>query len=252
MSMQEYGTKDGSTIVWYAGQPTAEREGAIWSYRYKGWCKRASMFSLIPANITAITDAAFPGIDTTGIITTNLKLNGVSLSANQSPEKMDLEFIFKYTGGVSTGSWLGHYDGEVEQRAETTVRDVPIGIACAGGQQEGLEDIAIMAWAAAKEKKDSIPVPGLKYFYSLYLKSFTWNELSLISVSAISIGAVGAPTGLVATSDPDPITPTVNKWILQGKSIENVGAGMVKVSEEWEYSPVAWNQIPTCALDEEP
>jgi len=240
MSMQEYGTKDGSAIVWYAGQPSADREGATWSYRYRGWCRRSSMFSLIPANATAITDAAFAGIDVTGITTTNLKLNGVSLSANQSPEKMDLEFTFKYTG-IQTGSWLGHYDGEIEQRAETTVRDVPVRVAyeCA------VPDLVDAAIAAAKAEVDTIPVPGLKYFYSLYKTSFTWSEAELITVSAISIAEVGAPTGLAAT-------PTANLWILQGKSVENVGAGMVKVSEEWEYSPVAWNLQPAPPPAEEP
>jgi hypothetical protein len=242
MSMKEYGTKDGSTIVWYAGQPTAEREGATWSYRYKGWCKRSLVFSLIPANDTAITDAAFAGIDITGVTTTSLKLNGVSLSPNSSPEKMDVEFIFKYTN-IKTGSWGGHFNGEIEQRSETTVRDVPVNVVYQ--QEAGLgSDLEIQARAAAEAEVDSIPVPGLKYFYSLYTTSFVWSEPSLIAVSGISIAEVGAPTGLVVTGEAPATTPTPGFWILQGKSVENVGAGMVKVSEEWEYSPVSWNIVP--------
>lgn len=241
MSITRYVSLDGSALVWYSSQPTAERDGDVWTYKFRAWCQRAAVFSLIPASGTVITDASFTGIPTTGITTGFLALTGVSVSANPSPEMVDVECSFKYSN-LPGGSWGGRRDGEIEQRAETTVRDVPTTLPYKLGMEGDIADAAI---AAAEAQIDTIPVPGLKYYYTLYTTSFGWTEADLIAVSGISIGEVGSPTGIVATDaeegPPEVIaTPTAKKWLLHGKSIENVGAGMVKVSEEWEYSPVDW------------
>jgi hypothetical protein len=233
MSINRYASLNGTKLVWYSSQPSAERDGDTWTYRFRAWCLRSSVFSLVPVSGTAITNAAFnasasSNIPVTGITTTNLELTGVSVMANPSPEMVDVEFSFKYSD-VLTGTWMGHYNGEIEQRSETTVRDVPTKLAYEGP----IPDLVNAAIEAAAADIDTVPVPGLKYYYSTYTTSFGWSEAELIAVSGISIAEVGAPTGID--------TPTANKWLLQGKSIENVGAGMVKVSEEWEYSPIDWN-----------
>jgi hypothetical protein len=238
MAIIEYGSLDGTAIVWYAGQPTGDREGDIWTFRFRGWCRRASAVSLCPANGTLI--AAISGMPTVGITTANLALTGVSFYPNESPDKVDVEFAFRYNN-MPTGAWLGHYDGEIEQRAETTVRDVPVRVA----YECGIEELEKAAQAAALAGQDTIPVPGIKYYYTIFKVSFSWSESNLITASGISIARVGPPTGLSPT-------PTENHWILQGKSIENVGAGMSKISEEWEYSPVAWNIIIAPEPDPEP
>ena len=241
MSIKIYASSTGEAIVYYPGQPNAERDGTVWQYSARGWCLRSAVFSLVPANGTAITDAAFTGLDTTGIDTSNLELTGVRISPNQSPGMVDVEFTFKYST-YSSGTWGGHFDGEIEQRAETTVREVPL--QAVYDQEAGTgSDLEAAAKKAGEAEQETISVPGLKYYYTTYTSSFNWSETDLITVSAIAIANVGAPTGLeVTTNPPDPAdTPTENKWLLQGKSIENVGGGLVKVSEEWEYSPVNWN-----------
>ena len=247
MSINRYTSLDGTKLVWYSSQPSADREGDYWTYRFRAWCLRSSVFSLIPATGTVITNAAFNAsassdIPVTGISDTgNLDLTGVSVMANPSPEMVDVEFLFKYSN-APTGSWNGHYDGEIEQRVETTVRDVPVALIY-NLDPTAATDLGKQAKNAAEALIDTVPVPGMKYYYSLYTISFGWTEPELIAVSGISIAEIGAPTGIVATPampDPPGVTPTEFKWILQGKSIENVGAGMVKVSEEWEYSPIDW------------
>jgi hypothetical protein len=228
MSLKEYGTEFGASIVWYTSQPTAERDGGVWQYRYRGWCARANAFSLIPAEGSLLSN--LQNADRTGIVAgelANLKLRGASILGNASPEKVDIELLYK-RDDIPSGSWMGHTPGEVEQRAETTVRDLPVQV----GYNSSIASIQDAAIIAAQQDIDTIPVPGLKYYYSTYLTNFEWTEANMITVGAISIAEVGAPSGMTGA--------TALKWILQGKSIENVGAGMVKVSEEWEYSPVGW------------
>ena len=223
MPESHYGDAGTSAITWYKGQPTKERENDQWSYVWRGWCAEASAETLIPADLEEMEDEP------------DYLLRKAEISATDAPGIVDVTLTYTYKGGTRW-DWID--PDEVDQRAEVVTLE--IGRARAYDAGDELQERAKDAMDAGEE---TVKVGGLRYEYGYYETDFEWSEANLVSSSGldggdiVAPGEVGSPSGLTGTV-------TAGKWMYRGKRIERRNKRIVKIGEQWEYSPAGWGVEP--------
>jgi hypothetical protein len=223
MAATHYGDEGTGAITWYKNQPTRERENDQWNYVWKGWCAKDSADDLIPDDL-----AEMPG-------DADYLLRKVAVEDTDAPGIVDITLTYTYKGGAS---WDWFDPDEIDQRCEVATLEIGRARAYnAGGELQERADEAMEA------QEETVKVGGLRYEYGYYESDFEWSEANLVLSSGLDGGAVKAPGEL---GKPSGLTGavTAGKWMYRGKRIERRSKSVVKIGEQWEYSPAGWGEAP--------
>lgn len=218
---------DGTSLIFYEGQPSREREGATWAYKWRGWCLESVAHDggggVVPADGTTMDSAPTSSSHPDAA---DFVLQHVDVSDAAAPGMKDVTLTFRLPGGGSI-EWK---DGDTEQRVEVIAIPYDVNDAALAAAYPGE-----VAQAIADGKK-FLNLPGLRYTYSDFDNAFVWDEANLIAASGIGMGIIGAPTGIA--------NATENLWMFRGTDI-NENNGLTRRTETWEFSLVRWPQTTT-------
>ena len=201
----------GSSIVWYANQPTLKRSGGALSYVWKGWAKSelATVETLLPADGTGM-DAAPTSVEDKE----DYKLTEISVSETNAPGISDVELTYTESGGGG----IRRKPGDIERRAEVIT----------------LSREKVDVSPGAGVTRETVTFAGIRYTHAAYLATpANWTEAQLIAQAGIGINKLGEPTGIEGA--------TANKWIFRGAEVQETG-GLARRTETWEYSPLGWDE----------
>lgn len=212
MSVQVFGSSDGSTLTLYKGFPIATREGYAWTVTYRYWCQMVLAEALIPAAYAA---CPHPNHAT-------CKLAETTLSENGTPGMCDVTLVYKLPG--SSGMSSSHEANEVVQTATAGWDEVP------------LDDPRLVTdGVLTQDEVDGLIAGGhrtqgigtVEYSYTQYLDSFTWSQANLIT----GIGNTEAPDGMSSA--------TKAKWLFVGMTVRSDG-DLVEKTKTWRYNRLGW------------